>query len=423
MGLSHSPKIVTNGLVFAMDLGNNRSYRGPVVTNLLNQITNTNSSGAGISITSGTQEVFIPQLGTSTVKFSSIQNNYPAVSADCCPSPFAFSGGFTVTPSTLYTYGIVYKVESGYTNPNYMYRYEYTSNGGTYVTEGGVHNGSNRIHLGDGWYWAWGTFTTQATTNWIGYSAAFYYRYSTLVDKLYVAKVMLVQGDYTQLHPKYWPDVNTSRTNTTNLIDLTNTNSITTSLTYANNGTFSFNGSSNYIDLATNIQSGFTSATYEFWCRPTSLPSSGIHYNLYIQEASTWIALYNTGGFTFFGIDLNNGSGWFDNNGGINTGARTTSTLTANNFYHVCYTWAGGIVKVYLNGKEEASASTLQAANGRQNVTSLGAGTTSRNIGSRYSGAGNNWVGSIPFVKFYNKALSASEVQQNFNAHRGRYGI
>ena len=31
--------------------------------------------------------------------------------------------------------------------------------------------------------------------------------------------------------------------------------------------------------------------------------------------------------------------------------------------------------------------------------------------------------GKVSTTKFYNRALSASEIQQNFNATRGRYGI
>lgn len=189
----------------------------------------------------------------------------------------------------------------------------------------------------------------------------------------------------------------------------------------SNQGSLDFNGST-YINLDTNIQAGSTFASYEFWCKPTTIPGSG--YNqLYIQESSTWIALYNPSGTAAFGIDLNNGSGWFDNNGGFNTGARTTSSLSANNIYHVFYSWDGSTVRVYLNGILESTTSTLQASNGRQNVTQLGPGTTHRNIGSRYSGAGNQWVGSIYSVKFYNKAFTASEVFQNFTVLRGRFGI
>lgn len=182
------------------------------------------------------------------------------------------------------------------------------------------------------------------------------------------------------------------------------------------NGTMVFDGTNDYINLSTNIQSGFTQASYEFICKPTSLPSGNAYFNLYIQEYSTWIAIYNYGGSTFFGIDLNNGSGWFDNNGGHTTGARTTSTINANTYYHLMFCWNGSSVSIYLNGSLQSTTSTLQASNGRQNVTSLGAGTTSRNIGSRYSGGGNNWIGTIDVVKFYNRSLSAAEVLRNYNS-------
>ena len=39
------------------------------------------------------------------------------------------------------------------------------------------------------------------------------------------------------------------------------------------------------------------------------------------------------------------------------------------------------------------------------------------------SGSGVNWLGDVGVTMFYNKALTAAEVQQNFNALRGRYGI
>jgi hypothetical protein len=33
------------------------------------------------------------------------------------------------------------------------------------------------------------------------------------------------------------------------------------------------------------------------------------------------------------------------------------------------------------------------------------------------------WNGEIALFQIYNKALTASEIQQNFNALRGRFGI
>jgi hypothetical protein len=34
-----------------------------------------------------------------------------------------------------------------------------------------------------------------------------------------------------------------------------------------------------------------------------------------------------------------------------------------------------------------------------------------------------NYAGDISSIKVYNRALSADEIIQNFNAHRGRYGL
>ena len=78
---------------------------------------------------------------------------------------------------------------------------------------------------------------------------------------------------------------------------------------------------------------------------------------------------------------------------------------------------------MYLNGNLQATVSTLQAANGRQNVTQLGTGGTPRNIGSRGNGTANNWVGTINLVRFHSRALSAAEIFSNFTASRLRYGI
>ena len=46
------------------------------------------------------------------------------------------------------------------------------------------------------------------------------------------------------------------------------------------------------------------------------------------------------------------------------------------------------------------------------------------NIGKGFSPSGERWfIGKIPSVKIYNRALSAEEVKQNFNANRSRYGL
>ena len=46
------------------------------------------------------------------------------------------------------------------------------------------------------------------------------------------------------------------------------------------------------------------------------------------------------------------------------------------------------------------------------------------NIARGFSLSGERWfIGKIPLVRIYNRALSAAEVQQNFNASRARFLI
>ena len=403
MGLAQSPKTVTNGLVFHYDQNNIKSYKGPAIQNKLMNITSASDyTATGETYSSGTEYVDIPQIGRILTTYNIPQNNYTSFSpnsASCCPNLFRYTGtwgsGFTVSPSTLYTYGIVYKVLSGYTNSNYMYRYEFTASGGSYVGEAGVHSDSNRIHLGDGWYWAWGTFTTQSTTNWIQYAGAWYYRYSDKTDKLSIAKVMMVQGDYTQLHPKYWPDVNTTRSDTTAFLDPIGKNTITaTSLAYANTGAPLFNGTSSYLSVP------IATSTTRTVCITYKLNNPGTGWGP-LWRSDDWKERIfpNT-------ITLINSNGTYYN---LNGPPSNTSVV------HIAYSYNGATAKSYLNG-------VLQS-----NITMDGlmdSGTYTYNFGRQAGGSTTAFVDmELYCVQFYNTQLTDEEVLQNFNVLRGRYGL
>lgn len=402
MGLAQSPKVVTNGLVFYYDQNNIKSYKGPVIQNLAPGLASNYgsvpSTATGRSYSGGTEVADVPQLGPTSVAFTNIQNNYTSFtpnSTDCCPSPHTYTGNFAVSPSTLYTYAIVYRCLSGYTHPNFMYRYEYTSNGGSYVTEAGVHNDSNRIHLGDGWYWAWGTFTTQSTTNWIGYAGSFYYRYSDKNDKFSIAKVLIARGDYTQLHPKYWPNVNTTRSDTTAFLDPIGKNTITaTSLAYANTGAPLFNGTSSYLSVP------IPTSTTRTVCITYKLNNPGTGWGP-LWRSDDWKERIfpNT-------ITLINSNGTYYN---LNGPPSNTSVV------HIAYSYNGATAKSYLNG-------VLQS-----NITMDGlmdSGTYTYNFGRQAGGSTTAFVDmELYCVQFYNTQLTDEEVAQIFNALRGRYGI
>jgi Concanavalin A-like lectin/glucanases superfamily len=418
MALQHTSAIVTNGLAFAYDMNSIRSYKGPTIQNIANVISVIGGTGTGYSSTASTEVVTLPGLGPITSYVNTIQNNYTSYtpnSNNCCPSLHSW-GGITVTPSTQYTYLILYRCNTGYTNPNYMYRYEYTSNGGTYVTEGGVHSNSNRVSLGDGWYYAWGTFTTQATTTWLSHCGTFYYRYSNTADRLSVAKVAIIPGNYAGLHPKYWPNPVSTRSNTQAIVDLTNTNTITAnSLTYNSDGTFSFSGS----DYATvgALSGSFSSFTVSVWFNSSAVENYrnpiDCNYSTYtgvtgnvgprLEQNSSGNLMWVTSGNT-------------TNNSVFDAFTVKSSGLSANTWYNAVLTWTNGSASTYLNGNIVTSG----AATPNGFVGTFGSVVIGKGYGIATDRSFKGQVGS---VNIYNRALTAAEVQQNFNALKGRYGV
>jgi hypothetical protein len=69
-----------------------------------------------------------------------------------------------------------------------------------------------------------------------------------------------------------------------------------------------------------------------------------------------------------------------------------------------------------IKNNYESSSSVTPSGGTYQNTSLL-------SIGGDY-GTGTYWTnGQIPTVMIYNRALSAVEIRQNFNAHRGRYNL
>ena len=70
-------------------------------------------------------------------------------------------------------------------------------------------------------------------------------------------------------------------------------------------------------------------------------------------------------------------------------------------------------VNWYVNNTNVGSASNLYGtlANTTSNIT----------IGNGYTGT--PWAGRIAIIQAYNKALTAAEVSQNFNAQKARFGL
>jgi hypothetical protein len=420
MSLGNNPSIVTNGLTFYYDMNNPNSYRSPPLRNVLTEIS---PRGQGDSSTykfsNGTENVYIPNLGfIPNCAYMDMYNDYNGGSNNCCPSPYGYGQGLSVSGSTEYTYAIVYKSVNGYTNANYMYHYEY--NGGSYITEyglfysNGTYSGQVR-HLGDDWYWASSKFTTNASCN-LFYTGAWMYEYARY-NRLYVAKAMIVQGDYTNLHPRFWPDLNTTVSNTQALFDLTGQNTITvTSLTYNNDGTFKFDGVDDYIDSVTS--SGLTGTgawSMEAWFKVNGAPSNATYGNVIVDTDATG------GSANMIVVDYGGGHGGSQNQilyaTRPSTGGGYTllggPVITQGVYYHAIVVRNGSTdTKLYINGSlNNTYSGNMPTAT--QALVRIGRWTD----GTVYSNT------TIPAVRIYNRELTAGEVTQNFAAQRGLYGV
>ncbi len=409
MSLGSSASLVTNGLVFAYDMYNIKSYTAPPIQNVLTSITpRGQGSSSTYQFSDGIENVYIPNLGWITnCAYMDMYNDYNGGSGNCCPSPYGYGNNLLVSPSTLYTYGIVYKSVNGYTHPNYMYHYEYTS-GGSYLTEYGVfysngtYSGQVR-YLGDDWYWATAAFTTNASAGFVN-TGSWMYEYGRY-NRLFVAKVMLVPGNYTNLHPKFWPALATTVSNTQTLRDLTNNNTITAqSLTYASDGTFSFNGSSDYLTIPnTTLGNGNIEWTISCWMK-TSTTTNSLGQGSIISNSS--------GGPVYSMMGVNNGKivYWTYQNSAWAQKLGVGTTVNDNNWHMLTWVnYSNYTMDMYVDGLIDSNVAN--STSGNNNPVDR--------IGGSWAGY---FPGSISSLMRYSRALSPNEVRQNFNAQRGLYG-
>lgn len=198
-----------------------------------------------------------------------------------------------------------------------------------------------------------------------------------------------------------------SRSTTQSLLDLTGKNTVTVnSLTYSsdNNNTFSFNGSSNIITVtdsgALNLSAALTAEAWVYY-----VSGNG---RILQKDGSSNTRLWECGGYGgVFRVEL-----WHSD--GTTTGGVSADSLTVNGWMQIVMTFNGVNVYQYQNGTLRKTTSF--PGNIRTDST------TPVFIGG-YWYSGEYFNGKISNAKIYNRALSAAEVSQNFNALRSRYSI
>ena len=178
-----------------------------------------------------------------------------------------------------------------------------------------------------------------------------------------------------------------------------NNNTVTVnSLTYSSDGTFSFNGSSNYADCGNGTALQQASAiTMAAWVNPTSWSGLG---NIMSKNQNS--------GYRFR-IDSTAGALWWYVSGNSIQGG----VVPLNAWSYCVVTGNSSGLNAYVNG-------VLVATNV---VAFAPSAPASGNLFIGTYGGAEYFNGKIGVAQVYNRALSAGETLQNFNAHKGRYGL
>lgn len=187
------------------------------------------------------------------------------------------------------------------------------------------------------------------------------------------------------------------------------------------NGSISFNGTNNYVNLPllpiTNSIIGKSEASASFWFKRNG--GLGAARNLL---AIGVIASQPT--LQRFAFILTATNILRINVRSVSTDAaqnkETVDTFTTNNWTFCCATvdLQNNDTKIYINGSQVSATGTLTFS---QSTFSNEVGAS--NVLGSNNGSTQFFIGNISNAMFYNRGLTAAEVLQNFNALRGRYGI
>lgn len=206
-----------------------------------------------------------------------------------------------------------------------------------------------------------------------------------------------------------------TRSPTQALLDLTNKNAITVNnLTCASDGTFSFNGASSIVNIGPSTRYlPLASHTLEAWIKSPGLGSGmstsgvfGITYGVIVQ-------ILSGGKLSYYVYNTDSGSSvllFLVESTGVN--------LFDNKWHHITCTRTATTASIYIDGVLNASVSGGGSWSGT-NIWSAMDAYIGYNPNNIYYWAN----GFIASAKIYNRALSATEILQNFQALRGRYGI
>lgn len=181
-----------------------------------------------------------------------------------------------------------------------------------------------------------------------------------------------------------------------------------------NGGSVIFDGVDDYIVKNSSINTGQNFSVFA-WIKPGNINvRNAIIGNSYPYSSTAgWYFATATG----YAGTLNT---FFISCGGDNayrTAVNSSITLNTWNFIGGVVTNGGQDIKLYVKGIETTYSGGILAAN------TLTYNTNEFNVGRRYTNSTEYFVGNIAQTSIYNRALSAQEILQNYNATKSRFNL
>lgn len=190
-----------------------------------------------------------------------------------------------------------------------------------------------------------------------------------------------------------------------------NSGSLTNGPTFdtANGGTIVFAGDDDNINCGNNVSLRFSSQfSYSVWFNTTNL--TGFKAILTHRNSGITSVVTNmyTSASTLYAEVKNDSRSY-------NKSIFSPFSVSTNTWYNYCLTVSSTQVVIYLNGVSYVADTTSAGPFTNFDTPVL--------IGRHFTEASQYFSGKIANVQIYNRALSAQEILQNFNAARSRFGV
>jgi hypothetical protein len=384
-------KTITSGSVFMYDVGDAvNSYKGKPTTNFY-----TNGHFAG-----GTG---IPQEGGSNATNTIIQLANPGNSLyvlqqtmGVAYTEYQINLTNQLQSNTTYVLSGWYAESADYVGASRMFHCRAFSTSGAHVALGtGIGTVLKTVQIGGiTWRLCYATITTPADYsndfNWyVGYDGGSY------TGARYYTNLMMEVGTT----PSQFVDG--TRSSTQALLPLVGNSSIDLSnVSFDSNAQMIFDGTNDTISSPSDVSNNIAgNITMELVLNRTDGYASAVmhkdvQYTLYIAADGA--------------ISYADSSYWSYGAFGFHYAA-----ITPGLYHHIVATKNGSLVTIYVDGNVAISQNFGSAITQTNNNLYIGS----------YNGGSAYFAGKIPIAKLYNRAISLSEVRQNYNNYKTRFNL